>query len=108
MNAFGMKLFIVSLTEDKKQMWIQYFTKASNNQISRKNDRDKRYIKNWRPISLLNVDTTVILKALSERLENVPFSLVSTQQTVYIRNRFIGKSGRLISDIVDIYMIVTI
>ena len=25
-----------------------------------KKDRDKRYIKNWRPISLLNVDTKIM------------------------------------------------
>ena len=25
-----------------------------------KKDRDKRYIKNWRPISLLNVDTKIL------------------------------------------------
>ena len=67
-----------------------------------KKDRDKRYIKNWRPISLLNVDTRVISKALSERLKNVLSSLMSTQQTAYIKNRSIGEAGRLISDIVNI------
>ena len=29
-------------------------------------------------------------------------SLISTQQTAYIKNRFIGEGGRLISDIINI------
>ena len=35
-------------------------------------------------------------------MKNVLSSLVSTQQTAYIKNRFIGEGGRLISDIVNI------
>ena len=67
-----------------------------------KKDRGKRYIKNWQPVSLLNVNTGIILRALSERLKNVFSSLISTQQTAYIKNRLIGKTGRLISDIVSV------
>ena len=41
-------------------------------------------------------------KALSERLKNVVLNLISTQKTAYIKNRFIGEDGRLISDIANI------
>ena len=30
-----------------------------------KKDRDKRYTKNWRPISLLNIDTKITSKAFA-------------------------------------------
>ena len=66
-----------------------------------KRDRDKRFIKNWRPISLLNTDTKLITKALAKRLKKVLPSLVSYNQTAYVENRFIGENGRLISDILE-------
>ena len=67
-----------------------------------KKDRDKRYIKNWRPISLLNVDIKILSKALAKRLKEVLPCLISAQQTAYVQNRNIGESGRLISDIIEI------
>ena len=67
-----------------------------------KKDKDKRFIKNWRPISLLNVDYKIISKALASRLKKVLPNLISPQQTAYVENRFIGESGRLIADIIEI------
>ena len=65
-------------------------------------DRDKRYIKNFIPISLLNVDTKILSKAISNKLKTVLPTLISSQQTAYVKNRFIGENGRLISDIIEI------
>ena len=55
-----------------------------------------------RPISLLNVDCKIISKALASRLKKVLPNLISPQQTAYVENRFIGESGRLIADIIEI------
>ena len=52
-----------------------------------KKDKDKKLIKNWRPISLLNIDTKRISKVLAERLEKVLPSLISKIQIVYVKGR---------------------
>ena len=52
-----------------------------------KKDKDKKLIENWRPISLLNIDTKLISKVLAERLEKVLPSLISKIQIVYVKGR---------------------
>ena len=66
-----------------------------------KKDRDKRFIKNWRPISLLNVDMKLISKVLASRSESVISTIVNENQVAYV-NRFISESGSLVSDVFEI------
>ena len=51
---------------------------------------------------MLNVDTKILSKAISNKLKAVLSTLNSSQQAAYVKNRFIGESGRLISDIIEI------
>ena len=67
-----------------------------------KKDRDKRFIKKWLLISLLNVDMKLITKVLASRLTSVISTIVNENQVAYINNRFISESGRLISDVLEI------
>ena len=48
------------------------------------------------------MDYKIISKALASRLKKVLPNLISPQQAAYVENRFIGESGRLIADIIDI------
>ena len=57
-----------------------------------KKDKDKRFIKNWRPIPLLNRDMKIISKILSTRMKNVLLFLISSNQTAHVKNRFISES----------------
>ena len=70
--------------------------------LTEKKDCDKPYIKNWRPISLLNTDTKILSKTISKKIKAVLPMLISSQQTAYVKNRFIRGSGRLISAIIEI------
>ena len=63
-----------------------------------KGDRD---FKNWRPISLLNVDYKIASKALALRLKKVLSAIINNAQTGYVEGRFIGENIRLISDILN-------
>ena len=66
-----------------------------------KKDKDKTKIANWRPISLLNVDTKIISKTLAKRLKEVLSKIICSNQTAYVRDRFIGEGCRLISDLLE-------
>ena len=78
------------------------FSETSSYKTYRKKDRDKKSIKNWRPISLLNIDTKLIFKVLPERLKNVLHSLISSDQIANAKGRFISEGVRLISDVLEI------
>ena len=73
-------MFIASVTEAKNKGELSISQWQTIIKFIVKNDRDWRYIKNWQPISLLNVDTKIFSKALSERLKNVLSSLILTPQ----------------------------
>ena len=66
-----------------------------------KKDKDKRFIKNWRPISLLNVDYKIISKVFALRVNSLLSDFISSQQTAYVPFRCISESGRLISDVIE-------
>ena len=87
----------------KNRRQLKYITKTSCYKSFRKKDRDKRYIKNLRPISLLNIDTKkIISKAFpAKRKAILPYN-ISSNQTAYVEKRCISESGRLISDIMEI------
>ena len=55
-----------------------------------KKDMDKRLIKNWRPISLLNVDVKTTSKAMALRIKQVIHKLTHCDQTAYVNSRNIG------------------
>ena len=92
------ELLIASVTEAKNKGGLSISQRQAIIKLIERKDRDKRYIKNWRLISLLFLSS----KALSEKLKIFLSSLISTQQTAYIKSRFIGEGCRLIPDIVHI------
>ena len=57
-------------------------------------------IKNWRPISLLNVDYKILSKVLAERLKEVLPEIIHQDQKGCVKGRFIGDNIRLLEDII--------
>lgn len=62
---------------------------------------DKKNLKNWRPITLLNVDYKIISKTLASRLKLVLENIVSTEQTSSVPGRDISENIASIRDIID-------
>ena len=62
---------------------------------------DRLLHKNWRPISLLNIDYKLCTPTLAGRLLKVIHLVVSPDQTCGITGRYIGKNVALLRDVVD-------
>ena len=58
-------------------------------------------LKNWRPISLLNVDYKIISKAITSRLSRVLASIVDPDQTCSVPGRSISSNVVLIRDVLS-------
>ena len=67
--------------------------------LNPKKDKDIRYLKNWRPITLLNTDYKIIAKALGTRLRTVLPELIHSDQVAYLEDRYIGQNIRIIDDV---------
>jgi len=66
-----------------------------------KKDKNLEYLKNWRPVSLLNNDYKIATKAIALRMEKVLPKIIDESQTGYVKGRYIGDSIRTISDIMS-------
>ena len=61
--------------------------------------KDARYIKNWWPITVLNVDYKVYAKSIANRLKPLLRYIICQDQTGYVQNRVIGENIRIIDDL---------
>ena len=66
-----------------------------------KDDANLVELSNWRPITLLNVDYKIASKAIASRIKNVLPALIHSDQSGFMKERFIGQNIRLINDILD-------
>ena len=93
--------FINSLKQSKIDSNLPISQREAIIKLIAQEDRDKRFVKKWPLISLLNIDTKILSYSLAEKLRNVLPGLISSNQTVYVKNRRISESGRLISDVIE-------
>ena len=53
-------------------------------------------LKNYRPLSLTNTDYKIIGFVFARRLQTIIDKIISNEQSVYVKGRFIGISTRYI------------
>ena len=64
-----------------------------------KGNKNKKYLKNWRPISLLNVSYKIASGCISNRIKKVLPTLIDFDQSGFMSQRFTGDNLRLMYDI---------
>lgn len=64
-------------------------------------DQDPCGLKNWRPISLLNVDAKIVSNVIAERLKRILPDLRNENQSGYIPDRNICDNIRAIIDLIE-------
>ena len=75
--------------------------KTSVTRLIYKKKGDIKDLKNWRPISLLNVDYKIVSKAITLRLSKVLHSIIDPDQTCSVPGRSISANVTLLRDLLD-------
>ena len=66
-----------------------------------KRGKNKRLIKNWLPICLINMDAKIASKDLAKRLENTLPEIILFNQNAFVKGGTIFDAIRTIEDVVD-------
>ena len=75
--------------------------KAGHVTLLPKGDKPRQFLKNWRPISLLNVSYKLASACIANRIKSVLSDLISEDQTGFVPDRFIGENIRLLYDLLN-------
>ena len=66
-----------------------------------KHNKDLRYLKNWRPVTILNTDYKILTKALANRLQPLLTKIIAADQVGDIKGRQIIENIRIINDVMS-------
>ena len=65
-----------------------------------KKGKGRMFLENWRPISLINVDSKIATKVIANRIKNVLPGIIHSNQSGFMKGRFIGETARSILDVI--------
>ena len=66
-----------------------------------KDNNPQQFLKNLRPITLLNVDYKLLSGVLAMRIQKVLPDIISVPQKGFLKGRYIGENTRLVCDIIN-------
>ena len=64
-----------------------------------KENKLKQFLKNWRPLTLLDTVYKIASGAIANRIKSVIDKLIDKDQTGFIKGRYIGENTRLVYDL---------
>ena len=76
--------------------------KTSGHNSYGKKGKDRSFLDNWRPITLVNVEAKIMSKSIATRIKDVLPNIIHHNQTGLIEDRYIGDTVRSIFDIMDL------
>ena len=89
-EVFNHSFVLGEMSSSQKQAVITLIDKKS---------KDIMFLENWRPISSINVDSKIATKVIANRIKNVFPGIIHSNQSGFMKGRFIGETGRSILDI---------
>ena len=92
-------IFLVRYLNSAYSSGMSYTQKLGVITLIPKGKKDRHYLKNWRPISLLNVVYKLGSSCIANRLKNVLPFLIHENQKGFMSGRFIGENIRLLYDL---------
>ena len=66
-----------------------------------KKEKDRTFIENWRPISMVNVDAKIMSKVIASRIKNVLPNIIHYNQTGYVKDPYICETVRSTFDTME-------
>ena len=95
------EIFVKSLEENYNNGMMSNSQRQSIISLLPKGNKDVRFLKNWRPISLLNCDYKVAAKVIAHRIRIFLPDLINNDQTGFVKDRYIGENIRTIIDLIQ-------
>jgi hypothetical protein len=83
MDSFSYSYENENMSTSQKQSIITLLPNKNN---------DIRFLKNWRPISLLNTDDKIMTKCIATRLKNNLIKIINKNQSGFIKSTVFKKS----------------
>ena len=95
------KFMVESFNEAYNKKEISHSQKQAVITLIEKKGKDRNYLENLRPISLINLDAKIASKVIAIRIIKVLPEIIHCNQTGYVKGRFIGEAARSIMDVMD-------
>ena len=90
------EMLVETLNETYEKRELSNSQKQGVITLLEKEGKNTLYVKNYRPISLLNVDYKILSKVLASRIKKILGEIIHNDQVGYIKDRNIGEAVRVI------------
>ena len=92
-------LLLASFQHARKVGYLSISQRRGVIKLIPKRDKNPNFVRNLRPISLLNIDFKVLTRALALRVKSIIDNIIASDQHAFIKDRYLGNS------VLDVYAV---